>query len=94
MSEDLQCLKNLGKTSVQWLKAAGVRTPSDLRRLGAVQAYLAVKARGFGATKVLLFALEGALLDVAWRALPHARKAALLEQLESTNRREAKNKVQ
>ena len=62
MTEDLQCLKNLGKTSVQWLKAAGVQTPSDLRRLGAVQAYLTVKARGFRATKVLLFAIEGALL--------------------------------
>lgn len=60
MTEDLQCLKNLGKTSVQWLKAAGVQTPSDLRRLGAVQAYLTVKARGFRATKVLLFAIEGA----------------------------------
>ena len=61
MSEDLYCLKNLGKTSVQWLKAAGVQTPSDLRRLGAVQAYLTVKARGFRATKVLLFAIEGFL---------------------------------
>lgn len=94
MSEDLYCLKNLGKTSVQWLKAAGVQSSSDLRRLGPVQAYLAVKARGFRATNVLLFAIEGALLDVNWRALPHARKAALLEQLESATQREAKNKVQ
>lgn len=92
MTEDLQCLKNLGKTSVQWLKAAGVQTPSDLRRLGAVQAYLTVKARGFRATRVLLFAIEGALLDVAWRALPHPRKTALLELLEAATRREAKIK--
>lgn len=87
MSEDLLCLKNLGKTSTQWLKAAGVHSVSDLRRLGAVDAYLAVKARGFRATKVLLYAIEGALLDVTWQELPEARKRALVQQLESSVQR-------
>lgn len=34
MNDELQHLKNLGKTSAQWLHAAGIHNASDLRRLG------------------------------------------------------------
>lgn len=61
MHDELLSLRNLGKTSVQWLHASGIHTAADLRRLGAVSSYRAVKARGFGASKVLLYAIEGAL---------------------------------
>ena len=54
MHDELLSLRNLGKTSVQWLHASGIHTAADLRRLGAVSSYRAVKARGFGASKVLL----------------------------------------
>jgi len=50
MNDELQHLKNLGKTSAQWLHAAGIHSASDLRRLGAVGAYQAVKTRGFRAS--------------------------------------------
>ena len=70
MNDELQHLKNLGKTSAQWLHAAGIHSASDLRRLGAVGAYQAVKTRGFRASKVLLYAIEGALLDMHWNDLP------------------------
>ena len=83
MNDELQHLKNLGKTSAQWLHAAGIHNASDLRRLGAVDAYRAVKARGFRASKVLLYAIEGALLDVHWNQLPPAHKAELNGQLEA-----------
>ena len=63
MNDELQHLKNLGKTSAQWLHAVGIHSAADLRRLGAVDAYRAVKARGFRASKVLLYAIEGALLE-------------------------------
>ena len=68
MNDELQHLKNLGKTSAQWLHAVGIHSANDLRRLGAVSAYRAVRARGFRASKVLLYAIEGALLDVSARA--------------------------
>ena len=64
MNDELQHLKNLGKTSAQWLHAVGIHSANDLRRYGAVGAYRAVRARGFRASKVLLYAIEGALLDV------------------------------
>ncbi len=81
MHDELLTLKNLGKTSSQWLHASGIHTVADLRRLGAVQAYLAVKSRGFGASRVLLYAIEGALQDMPWKELPETTKAALNKSL-------------
>ncbi|MGE8500506.1 MAG: TfoX/Sxy family protein [Pseudomonas sp.] len=83
MNDELQHLKNLGKTSAQWLHAAGIHSAKDLRRLGAVSAYRAVRARGFRASKVLLYAIEGALLDIHWSELPPAHKAQLNGQLDA-----------
>jgi TfoX/Sxy family transcriptional regulator of competence genes len=77
MNDELQHLKNLGKTSSQWLHAVGIHSATDLRRLGAVE------ARGFRASKVLLYAIEGALLDVHWNELPPAHKAELNGQLDA-----------
>ncbi|RJG10477.1 competence protein TfoX [Pseudomonas cavernicola] len=83
MNDELQHLKNLGKTSAQWLHAVGIHSVTDLRRLGAVGAYRAVQARGFRASKVLLYAIEGALLNVHWNELPPAHKAELNGQLDA-----------
>lgn len=82
MNDELQHLRNLGKTSAQWLHAVGIHSLSDLKRLGAVDAYRAVKARGFKASKVLLYAIEGALLDVHWNDIPAERKEALNQQVD------------
>ena len=89
MNDELQDLKNLGKTSAQWLHAVGIHNAGDLRRLGSVDAYRAVRARGFRASRVLLYAIEGALLDVHWNDLPPAVKDNLNGQL---NEQVARNK--
>ncbi|MCC6074191.1 TfoX/Sxy family protein [Pseudomonas sp. GCM10022188] len=81
MNDELLELKNLGKTSALWLHAVGIHSTNELRRRGAVAAYRAVLARGFNASRVLLYSIEGALLDVHWSELPHERKAHLLDQL-------------
>lgn len=83
MNDELQDLRNLGKTSAQWLHAVGIHSAADLRRLGAVDAYRAVKTRGFRASRVLLYAIEGALLNVHWNDLPLERKEALNKDLEA-----------
>lgn len=85
MNDELQHLKNLGKTSAQWLHAVGIHSANDLRRFGAVGAYRAVRARGFRASKVLLYAIEGALLDVHWNDLTPGHKAELNDQLDETS---------
>ncbi|MDT3710955.1 MAG: TfoX/Sxy family protein [Pseudomonadaceae bacterium] len=77
MHDELLTLRNLGKTSSQWLHASGIHTAADLRRLGAVGSYRAVKARGFSASRVLLYAIEGALRDLPWQELPRSLKDEL-----------------
>lgn len=77
MDDDLQALKNIGKTSAQWLRAVGIRNVDELRRAGSIGAFRAVKARGFGASRVLLYAIEGALLNIHWSDLSAGQKAAL-----------------
>lgn len=81
MNDELQHLKNVGKTSAQWLHAVGIHSASDLRRMGAVDAYQAVRNRGFRATRVLLYAIEAALMDIHWIDLPIDRKNALNRQV-------------
>ena len=82
--DELLGLRNLGKTSSQWLHA----TPEQLRQLGPVEAYRAVRARGFNASKALLFAIAGALQDTHWKDLDPAYKQKLLEQLLQSGRRD------
>lgn len=85
MNDDLQTLKNIGKTSAQWLRAVGIQNVEDLRRAGAVDAFRAVKARGFGASRVLLYAIEGALLDIHWGDLSDGQKDALNARIQGAS---------
>ncbi|PRB79845.1 TfoX/Sxy family protein [Pseudomonas sp. MYb185] len=78
---ELITLRNLGKTSVQWLRATGIHSAEELRRRGPVSAYCAVRSRGFRASKTLLFAIAGALQDIHWNQLDPAYKEQLLQQL-------------
>lgn len=79
---DLIDLRNLGKTSVQWLRATGIHSAEELRRRGPVAAYCAVRARGFRASRTLLFAIAGALQDIHWNQLDPNYKQQLLQELE------------
>ncbi|WP_296259528.1 MULTISPECIES: TfoX/Sxy family protein [unclassified Pseudomonas] len=81
MEDELLQMKNLGKTTAQWLHAAGIHNAADLRRLGAIHAYQAVKTRGFRTSRALLYSIEGALRDKHWLNLSKAEKDQLLQQL-------------
>ena len=66
---DLLHLKNLGVASVNILRAVGISNTADLRRAGAVETYARIKRRGINVSKVMLYALEGALIDTHWKDL-------------------------
>lgn len=76
-------LKNLGMASVNILQAIGVNTFEDLAEMGPVQAYCRIKARGIHVSKVMLYALQGALMDVHWNDLPADLKTKLVEEADS-----------
>ncbi|HOY22099.1 MAG TPA: TfoX/Sxy family protein [Cellvibrio sp.] len=80
-SELLQ-LKNLGMASVNILHAVGINTYADLRRIGAVEAYVRIKARDINVSKVMLYALQGALLNVHWNDLAPEMKLQLVAEAE------------
>lgn len=55
--------RNLGPRSREMLAKAGIVSEAQLRTLGAVAAYVAVKRAGGKPSLNLLWALEGALTD-------------------------------
>lgn len=82
MKSNLHELKNLGNTSVNWLQAVGIHTYDELRKIGAVEAYIKIKKRGFRVSKVLLYAIQGALLDTHWNDLDPDLKDSLVHEAE------------
>jgi DNA transformation protein len=80
MQSDLLDLKNLGNTSVNWLHTIGINSREELLNTGPVAAYLEIKHRGIRVSKVLLYALYGALNDTPWNDLDSATKQGLVEE--------------
>ena len=85
-SADLIGLKNLGMASVNILHAIGINSYQDLSSVGAVEAYCRIKSRGIHVSKVMLYALQGALMDVHWNDLSPELKAQLVKQAESQDK--------
>ncbi|MAZ87475.1 MAG: competence protein TfoX [Cellvibrionaceae bacterium] len=79
---DLLQLKNLGAASVNILHAIGVNSYTDLNDMGPVEAYIRIKARGIHVSKVMLYALQGALLGVHWNDLEPDMKQRLVSEVE------------
>lgn len=82
-------LKNLGMASVNILQAIGINTYEDLAELGPVQVYCRIKARGIHVSKVMLYALQGALMDIHWNDLPPDLKARLVKEAEHLEREQS-----
>jgi DNA transformation protein len=80
LQSDLLELKNLGAASVNILHAIGINNYDDLKSTGSVEAYTKIKGRGINVSKVMLYALEGALLDVPWNELDTSLKEDLVNQ--------------
>ncbi len=83
---ELLNLKNLGMASVNILRAVGINSREDLASVGAVEIYCRIKNRGIQVSKVMLYALQGALMDVHWNDLTAKQKAQLVEQAEQAER--------
>jgi DNA transformation protein and related proteins len=86
-------LKNLGMASVNILQAIGINTYEDLAEMGPVKAYCKIKDRGIHVSKVMLYALQGALMDVHWNDLPPELKTQLVKQVDLAEARDPANVV-
>ncbi len=74
----LEGMRNLGPIISARLLAVGIATPVELRKVGAIEAYVRLK-RTFPVetTHAQLYALHGAVTDVRWYTLPEEARAAL-----------------
>ena len=79
-SSELFQLKNLGAASVNILQAVGINTYDDLKSIGPVNVYLRIKERNIHVSKVMLYALQGALTNTHWNDLDPHLKQQLLEE--------------
>lgn len=84
MSDQLLEMKNIGNTSAHWLVTVGINTPDKLREIGAVAAYKRIQARGIKTSKVLLYALYGALEDQYWNEISEDVKIQLNDEATQT----------
>ena len=75
-------LRNIGDVSARRLIAVGISSPEQLAAMGAVRAFLRLREI-YPANKAMLWALQGALLELPWYEVPEDIKAALLEELAS-----------
>jgi hypothetical protein len=83
LGDPISNLMNLGPTSSQWLRDAGIVTVEQLRRIGAASAFLMVRRRQPAANRNLLWALAAGLQSKDWRSLSDAEKQLLLQEVDS-----------
>jgi DNA transformation protein and related proteins len=83
MSKKLTDLKNIGKATEQMLSEIDIRSVADLRAMGEIESYLRLKFRFPKDVNVLmLYALYGALHDIAFNQIPSDIKARLKKAVE------------
>ena len=77
---------NLGPQSVEMLAAAGIVDEDQLRGLGPVVAFLAVKQAGQNPSMNLLWAIAAGLQNRHWTDLSDDEKSGLREELQRLTR--------
>ena len=78
--ENLLKLKNIGRTSALWLSTVGIHDAEQLQEIGPVEAFKRIDDRGIRTSKVLLYALQGALLDQHWNDIDIELKQKLCQE--------------
>jgi DNA transformation protein and related proteins len=87
LGEPIANLRNLGPTSVDWLRDVGIATRAQLENVGPVLAFQMVRRRQPKATLNLLWALVAGLAGMDWRELSAAEKDRLRSALSQFDRR-------
>lgn len=75
---DLTSLRNIGPKSAAWLESVGINSVNELFDIGVEEAYRKVRAAYPDRVSLnMLYALQGALLDLPWNELPEEMKSQL-----------------
>jgi len=79
---ELSSVRNLGPASAKMLASAGLHDLDDLRELGPVLSFLAVRQCGHQPSLNLLWAIYGAIHDVGWNTLSESVKQSMLDEID------------
>jgi DNA transformation protein len=80
--DPLARMRNLGPISASRLRVVGIDSPEELKRVGAVEAYIRLKeTHPFEISVVFLYALHGAVTDTDWRQLSESTRARLRREV-------------
>ena len=80
-------LRNLGPASAVMLAEVGIHTVAELRAIGAVKAYVRVKAvRSRGASVNLLWSMVAGLDGRGWQDVSAAEKESLIAEVRRLRR--------
>jgi DNA transformation protein len=74
---ELSSLPNLGPVLIKELHRIHISTAEELRAMGSERSYLAIKGNDPSACLCKLYALDGAVREIRWHALPADRKKEL-----------------
>ncbi|MCG7394447.1 TfoX/Sxy family protein [Microvirga sp. ACRRW] len=79
--EPISSLPGIGPVTQGWLKEVGIRTPSDLKAIGSIEAYRRLKFMLPRRVSLnALYALEAALRGCHWLDLPQDVKTSLQQE--------------
>jgi len=70
-------IRNIGPKSEEWLLSVGVASLHDLKCMGALEAFHAVRQLRSGVSVNLLYALEAGVREMDWRDLSPRERAEL-----------------
>ena len=77
----LTTLRNIGPQSARWLTEVDIPTAEQLYEIGAVESYQRVKTAFPDNVSInLLYALHGAIINIAWNKIPPEMKNDLQKQ--------------
>ena len=85
-NETLAQMPNLGPKSAKMLASAGITSPTQLRELGPVIAFLAVRQAGEQPSMNLLWAITAGIQDRHWTRLSPEEKQDLRDELDRLTR--------
>ena len=76
-------LRNLGPVSTQWLNSIDVYTKEDIKTIGPIVIYNMLKARGYNVNILIVYALQGAIMDCHWNDIPTKMKIDFKAEIEN-----------
>jgi len=76
---ELTSLMNIGKEIKEKLRAVGINTADELRKIGSREAFFRLKMQYPNVCLVHLYTLEGAILGIPYNQLPEEMKRDLKE---------------